>query len=198
MRNSGFKVYEMIVVLAILMVLAGLLMPVLRNARLKTLQDVCASNLSQIHQAVLLYEQEHGALPMEGTLSRRPELKPYLGETQLWCPLAPSKSDLTAHEIRRYDYSIFGSPLPSAVTEKVRTCMRQAGDRAPIAGCWNHLRIAPNGFLLLIRRSGEVSIIDAKILAQKLRPKPIAVPPHQRGGALKIPCEALPNMIFNL
>ncbi len=91
MRNLGFNVYEMVVVIAILLVIAGLLMPVLRNARRKAVHNVCASNLSQIHQAVLLYEQEQGTL-WWGPLCLQTGLKPYLGDTYLACPLASIKT----------------------------------------------------------------------------------------------------------
>lgn len=58
-RKMGFSLVELLIVLAILVVLAGVLFPVLYQARLKTWQAVCASNQRQNGMALGLYLQDY-------------------------------------------------------------------------------------------------------------------------------------------
>jgi type II secretory pathway pseudopilin PulG len=55
---GGFTLLELAVVLAMIVLLAGLLLPVLGQAREKSRQTVCLSNVRQIAQAHLLYLQD--------------------------------------------------------------------------------------------------------------------------------------------
>jgi prepilin-type N-terminal cleavage/methylation domain-containing protein/prepilin-type processing-associated H-X9-DG protein len=59
-RRSGFTLIEMLVVIAIIAVLAGILFPVLSRAREKGRQTACASNLKQIGVALELYAGDAG------------------------------------------------------------------------------------------------------------------------------------------
>lgn len=56
--GRGFTLLELAVVLALIVLLAGLLLPVLGQAREKSRQTVCLSNVRQIAQAHLLYLQD--------------------------------------------------------------------------------------------------------------------------------------------
>lgn len=58
LNRKGFTLVELLVVVAILALLAGMLIPVLASAREKSRQTVCASNLKQIGSAFLMYRQE--------------------------------------------------------------------------------------------------------------------------------------------
>jgi hypothetical protein len=202
MRNSGFKVYEMIVVIAILMVLAGLLMPVLRNARLKTIEDVCASNLSQIHQAVLLYEQEHGRL-WEGPLSFQTGLRPYLGDTFLSCPLAlPRKTKpwikRAPYEDQVEEYYVFGLPpfYLADFRKAILECQKRLGERAPVASCHKHyIRLVPPGPVIFIRRSGELVMAPAEVVHDVYtRLSDFEIHGKNRG----LPCPNVPVADYNI
>ncbi|HYF52620.1 MAG TPA: type II secretion system protein [Planctomycetota bacterium] len=56
----GFTLIEILVVIAIIGVLAGILLPVLGNARASSRRTACKSNLSQIYKATQLYVSDNG------------------------------------------------------------------------------------------------------------------------------------------
>jgi prepilin-type N-terminal cleavage/methylation domain-containing protein/prepilin-type processing-associated H-X9-DG protein len=58
-KNTSFTLIEVLIVIAIISVLAAMLMPTLRNARLSALDIKCASNQRQIHMAIMLYLNDH-------------------------------------------------------------------------------------------------------------------------------------------
>jgi len=57
--RNGFTLIELLVVIAIIAILAGILMPVFANARGKSYQSQCSSNLKQIVTAWLLYADDN-------------------------------------------------------------------------------------------------------------------------------------------
>jgi prepilin-type N-terminal cleavage/methylation domain-containing protein/prepilin-type processing-associated H-X9-DG protein len=58
-RSGGFTLVELLVVIAVLTMLAGILFPVLAQVRERARQTTCLSNLRQIGQAQLLYMQDY-------------------------------------------------------------------------------------------------------------------------------------------
>lgn len=58
-RKHGFTLIELLIVIAIIAILAGLLFPVLAQAREKGRSAVCQSNLKQLSLAVLMYAQDY-------------------------------------------------------------------------------------------------------------------------------------------
>ncbi len=62
--RSGFTLIEMLVVIAIVGILAGLLMPALKRVMDKGRSAQCQSNMRQLLIALHLYEQDEGFLPV--------------------------------------------------------------------------------------------------------------------------------------
>jgi prepilin-type N-terminal cleavage/methylation domain-containing protein/prepilin-type processing-associated H-X9-DG protein len=57
-RQSGFSLLELLVVVALLSLLAGILLPVYANSREKARQSACFSNMKQLALAQMLYIQD--------------------------------------------------------------------------------------------------------------------------------------------
>ncbi len=56
---AGFTVIELLIVVAIIAILAGLLFPVFARAKRSAKQTVCLSNMNQIGSAIVLYEGDY-------------------------------------------------------------------------------------------------------------------------------------------
>src|SRR5690554_6485092 len=67
--RSGFSLLELLIVIAVAVVLAGLLFPVLANLRENAYRVVCASNQRQIGLAITMYERDYNKLPYASQLS---------------------------------------------------------------------------------------------------------------------------------
>ncbi|MFO7536171.1 MAG: DUF1559 domain-containing protein [Kiritimatiellia bacterium] len=63
MRTKAFTMIELMVVIAVIGILAGLLMPTLVKAREKGRQTQCKSNLKELHTAVMAYTANGGHFP---------------------------------------------------------------------------------------------------------------------------------------
>lgn len=61
--KTFFSLVELLVVLTIIVLLAGILMPGLMKSRKEALKKNCLSNLRQLAIAVKIYNQEHGYYP---------------------------------------------------------------------------------------------------------------------------------------
>jgi prepilin-type N-terminal cleavage/methylation domain-containing protein len=73
--RSAFSLTELLVVMAIISVLAGMVMPGVARARQQALETATTNNLHQIHLTVHMYRTARGSLPP--TLD---ELQSFLGE----------------------------------------------------------------------------------------------------------------------
>lgn len=69
-RSDAFTLIELLVVLAIILILAGLLIPVINRVRIQAAQVQCAGNLRQVYMAFAAYRNDYRVWPaVQGGLS---------------------------------------------------------------------------------------------------------------------------------
>ncbi len=62
--NKGFTISELLFVLLIALIVAGLMMPLIRHSRIRNERILCANNLREIGLGLYIYAKEHeGAFP---------------------------------------------------------------------------------------------------------------------------------------
>lgn len=87
--KKGFTLIELLVVMAIIIILAGMLMPTLSSAKEKARKTTCANNLKQIGVALEMYTLANNwrypaAGPVQGALVAAPT---YLDDPEVFvCP----------------------------------------------------------------------------------------------------------------
>ncbi len=94
MEKKFFTLIELLIVIAIIAILAGMLLPALNKARQKAQTIQCISNLSQMGKAIVMYQMDYQEyLPCgytgEGSPERRwfREIFPYVGSAKVYsCP----------------------------------------------------------------------------------------------------------------
>lgn len=62
-HHRGFTLPELLLILAVLSLLAGLVLPALAQSRPRSLQAICANNLRTLGQAIGVFNAENGADP---------------------------------------------------------------------------------------------------------------------------------------
>lgn len=129
-HRMGFNLIELLVVISILMILAGLMLPSLSGARERGKMANCAANLHGIGQAIIMYVDEHkDQLPWYYNSSTHTswdtELMPYIGyeEGILLCPSDALGDGTSTNKPRTYAANGGGSgshPFGGSGTKPLR------------------------------------------------------------------------------
>jgi prepilin-type N-terminal cleavage/methylation domain-containing protein/prepilin-type processing-associated H-X9-DG protein len=90
----GFTIVELLIVISIIVVLAGILFPIIGRVRARAGLAMCASNLHQLHRATAIYASDNGSY-----------LPPYTSYTRQDDPRIPLlfRTDYSSHLVNVLD-----------------------------------------------------------------------------------------------
>ncbi len=133
MKNHGFTLVELLVVMIIIALLVGLMLPAVNSARAAARKIQCANNLKQIGLAQLNFEQAMGGFPCNktkaGSAGKSPymQLLPYMEAENILALYNPAAGIEDASNER---FRLNAPPCiscPSSPGGKVRTAMASTG-----------------------------------------------------------------------
>ena len=135
-RSHGFTLLELLLVIAVILLLAALLLPALKAARMAAWRTKCLSNLRQIGHGMLLYVRESdGWLPqIANWKSMKDRLFPrYIDDIEVfWCPRPLTPAPVPdSFKLMTYQYSGGGRTRYSQIQDPCRTFF--AADTFPYA-----------------------------------------------------------------
>lgn len=160
-RPVGYTLMEILVVMAILVLVAGIVYTATAQVREKGRQAVCISQLHQIGLALKLYQADYNGRPPEGKmeywqLGLPPHsnmwLAPYIKNQQVWfCPNdTRPKKDNPSYVFHWWD----PGPTPMGI---FRDHTALCGTRLPLLDCrWHGMQQGTDTFLLILRWDGTV------------------------------------------
>ncbi len=155
--DRAFSLIELMVVLAVTVLLAGLLMPSMSQVRENANRIICSANQRSMGQSIIMYEDDHGHIPRSTVLLRefsnpRELMAAHLGETaQNWDGLGRLYGEMYLgrpevfycpshtgnHPFEVYDgqwESKLNAPWGAVVDEPIYTNYHYAGHRDWITG----------------------------------------------------------------
>ena len=167
-RRFGFTLLEILVVIVIITVLAGLLIPGIRAAKESANQTACASNLRQIGIALLAYHNDYNRLPIGWAgedYTWNSSLKGYLttynagGEInrvriQLSCPSVPRINEY--HYNYMYNDNLFFKNIGSLTKPSLRPIVTDADDVATNLTLTGNVKQAHHGGANYLYLDGRV------------------------------------------
>lgn len=126
-ERCKFTLVELLIVISIIAILAGLLLPALNSARRKAVSISCSSNLKQIAGAVILYADDSGGnVPthqrQNGTTATWPQIyveRKYLTERVERCPETEGTS---------YKWHTYGAWRPNQGANWYQKMCKRLGD----------------------------------------------------------------------
>ena len=181
MHRRAFTLMELLLVVAIIALLVALLLPVFQQARKKSYEPVCTSNLRQFYVAFSLYREDYGDAP-----KYQVRLLPYIKDKRiLRCPADPTKSGIAWFEAS----GIISGPLLETsyiffrpFCDSFRDIMARHDPNHGIAVCVVHGEVGSplrppsplnyTGKLLRLRLDGSVQIAHALLLCHKKPEEP--------------------------
>lgn len=127
-RRQGFTLIELLIVIGIIVILVGMLLPALRQARLQAQRVTCTSNIRQVTQALIAYASDHdgafldldapdaqaGLASGSGSDLVIPALFPYLRNARVFhCPADPRDNSVSysPNEILGGSWPSYNHPL---------------------------------------------------------------------------------------
>jgi prepilin-type N-terminal cleavage/methylation domain-containing protein len=190
-QRLGMTLIELLVCMAIILVLAGLVLPVFASARRSAKSASCISNLHQISVAAQMYESDNQGLlpPMNprmdvyvgngGAMSVKDPLYAYGTNSSIFhCPdyAGPSRqfSGMSDFDVR------FGLLLVTTTTHKIEFWSIRPEPMTVILYCgWNRAnaklqvggrdgKLGQNGFFNALREDGSVSKVATGAVTRRL------------------------------
>ena len=106
-KQSGFSLFEVMIVIAIIGLLTAILIPAIMRANLSARQKTCVNNLRQIDQAIQQWAMETKALPTD--VVRHTNVIPYLRVLPV-CPSVNNGTFFTDYDMTFVQEAAFCKP----------------------------------------------------------------------------------------
>ena len=177
LKKKTFTLIELLVVVAIIGVLASMLLPALSNAREKSKQSVCISNLKQVGYAINLATTDDGLLPgpaWQAGCSQYEKnwfIQRYLAEASGFptAESAPNYNYYTVFECP--SFTVGNDPSKTAVdTFQFRTQGKNWGVTKTVSWLFgngnDHLNTPPKNISIIEDPSSEIAIQEIDLILE--------------------------------
>jgi type II secretory pathway pseudopilin PulG len=174
MKRSAVSLVELLIVIGIILVLVGILLPILGNAKLRSNETVCASNLKQQSTAMILYSEDHQSQLPPLLPANILALSPYLRSKEIWvCPQDRYDRGSNIDATQRLMKRVSTFPVPTVLEEFFNalvettpnhglvTCYLHGHQRSPVLNP-NYAINDFSGRVLTVRKDGSLWTRDVK------------------------------------
>lgn len=175
MYRRAFTLIELLLVIAIIALLVALLLPLFQQARKKSYEPVCTSNLRQFHVAFSLYRENYGEAPQYQAW-----LLPYIKDRRiLQCPADTYKrgaawwgSDKETKwiETSYHYFRPFSDPFRDIMARHdpnhgIAICILHGRRNSPVRGPFASMDYV--GKTLRLRMDGSIQVAQVQVLCHK-------------------------------